>query len=141
MKIDASLEFKIYKYTFYLAIIPIITALVSFNYPSVLAMLVGLIISFLLFRLKKIQISQALDMGNKANRFIRNRYFINYLIYFAFLYVAYKNPNLDFLGAIIGLLLLRYTIIFMAIIDIVKEKWQNKIKELEERGNLDESRT
>ena len=59
---------------------------------------------------------------------MRNRSFVNYFIYFIVLFTAFNNQNLSFLGAATGLLILKFTIIGSAIIEMVKTGWQNYMK-------------
>lgn len=135
-------EREIFKKTFYVSLIPLISSLISGEFSSFLGILVGLIISFLLFRLKAINIERALNMSAAgASAFLRNRYFVNYIIYFIILLLAYKNPRLNFISTVMGLLLLKFTIIGVAIFEIIHEKWKNKLNSFAERGNIDESRT
>jgi hypothetical protein len=130
-------EKNIIKITLYIAIFPLFFSLINIKFNSFFGLLLGLIISFLLFRLKILNLEQALKMNSiKANKYIRNRYLVNYIIYFFVLFVAYKNENLNFVSTVIGLLLMRYTIIGIAIFDILKDSVIRKIKFFEGKEEL-----
>lgn len=123
----------IIKKTIYFALLPLISALFMGEFTSIIGIIYGLIISILLFRLKYIHISKALDMvADRASSYIRNRYFINYIVYFLALYTAYRSPKLNFLAVILGILLLKFVIIGLAVIDIVKKEWRKKLDSYKE---------
>ncbi|MFN2363007.1 MAG: ATP synthase subunit I [Halarsenatibacteraceae bacterium] len=106
------------------------SAAVSQELDAVLGLIFGMSISLLLFRLKLVQSKQAIELGSsEAEKYMRNRSFVNYFIYFIVLFVAFNNQNLSFLGAAIGLLILKFTIIGSAIIEMVKTGWQNYMKD------------
>lgn len=129
---------EISKKTFYIAILPFASSLVMGEFTSAVGILYGLVISILLFRLKYIHINKALDMDMaKATRYIRNRYYINYTIYFIVLLTAYLSPKLNFLAAVLGLLLLKFVIIGLAVIDLVQEKWRKKLDTFKEGSVLE----
>ncbi|NLM96865.1 MAG: hypothetical protein GX175_04530 [Halanaerobiaceae bacterium] len=88
----------------------------------------GVAVSLLLFRLKYLQLQKALFMDEaRANTYVRNRYYINYIIYFFVLLTAYRSDRLNFYAVAVGLLLLRYVIIASAIFYFLKEKWTKTI--------------
>src|SRR6056297_734512 len=92
------MQMEIIKKTWLIAVIPLGYSLLSGHLKTFLGLALGLLISTLLLRLKVIQIKRSLAMSEeKAVTFIRNRYFIEYIIYFVVLFVAQKNPNLNFL--------------------------------------------
>lgn len=106
------------------------SAAVSQEIDAILGLVFGMSISLLLFRLKLVQSQQAIELGpNEAEKYMRNRSFVNYFIYFIVLFVAFNNQNLSFLAAAIGLLILKFTIIGSAIIETVKTGWQNYMKD------------
>ncbi|MGM0414116.1 MAG: ATP synthase subunit I [Bacillota bacterium] len=106
------------------------SAAVSQEIDAILGLVFGMSISLLLFRLKLVQSQQAIELGpTEAEKYMRNRSFINYFIYFVVLFVAFNNQNLNFLAAAIGLLILKFTIIGSAIIEMVKTGWQNYMKD------------
>ena len=105
------------------------SAAVSQELDAVLGLVFGISVSLLLFRLKLVQSSQAVELGQaEAEKYMRNRSFVNYFIYFIVLFTAFNNQNLSFLGAATGLLILKFTIIGSAIIEMVKTGWQNYMK-------------
>ena len=114
--------------TLLIALIPTIFSLLWGEYSSVVGLVFGLAISLLLFRLKVVNIDKALDMpqGN-AKKYLRNRYFVNYVIYFIVLIVAHEKANINFLATVMGLLLLKFTIIGTAIIEKIKDSWALKM--------------
>ncbi|MFW6034637.1 MAG: ATP synthase subunit I [Halothermotrichaceae bacterium] len=136
------LQKELYKRTMLVALIPLLSSLIMGELSGFLGLIIGLAVSFLLFRLKVINLNRALDMkAGKAQSFIRNRYFLNYLIYFVILLTAKRNPNFDFLGTAVGMLLMKFTIFGTAVIELLKDKWKNKIKQYEKGGLIDESRS
>ncbi|MFW6265939.1 MAG: ATP synthase subunit I [Halanaerobiales bacterium] len=113
--------------TLFVAAFPCFFAIIRGNFAVVKGLIFGLSISLLLFRLKAINIDKALNMSpGKAESFIRNRYFLNYIIYFLVLMVAQKQDGISFLAAAVGLILLKFTIIGLALIDQLKRSWQEK---------------
>lgn len=124
---------EIIKKTCSIALILIIPSLIVGKFSNVIGIIYGLVISILLFRLKYIHINKALDMSQeRATRFIRNRYFVNYGVYFIVLLTAYLSPNLNFLAVVISLLLLKFVIIGLAVIEVIKERWSKKMKSFQE---------
>ncbi len=106
------------------------SAAVSQDLDAVLGLIFGISVSLLLFRLKLVQSRQAVELGQaEAEKYMRNRSFVNYFIYFMVLFTAFNNQNLSFLGAATGLLILKFTIIGSAIIEMVKTGWQNYTKD------------
>ena len=106
------------------------SAAVSQELDAVLGLVFGISVSLLLFRLKLVQSSQAVELGQaEAEKYMRNRSFVNYFIYFIVLFTAFNNQNLSFLGAATGLLILKFTIIGSAIIEMVKTGWQNYMED------------
>ncbi|MBF8437400.1 hypothetical protein I0Q91_09935 [Halanaerobiaceae bacterium Z-7014] len=106
------------------------SAAVSQDLDAVLGLIFGISVSLLLFRLKLVQSRQAVELGQaEAEKYMRNRSFVNYFIYFVVLFTAFNNQNLSFLGAATGLLILKFTIIGSAIIEMVKTGWQNYTKD------------
>lgn len=123
-----NIERAIIKRCSIVALIPLSGALFAGEFTAVKGLLMGVLLSFLLFRLRKINITKALEMeAHRARRFIFSRYIITYLIHIAVLYNAYNNPNLSFVATIIGLLLIKFTIIGTALYEDLKDRWQKKI--------------
>lgn len=122
------MQMEIIKKTCLIAIIPLAFSLLSGHLQTFLGLALGLVISTLLLRLKVIQIKRSLAMREeKAVTFIRNRYFIEYIIYFVVLFVAQKNPNLNFMAAAAGLFMQKFTVICWMIVDAVRNGWQHKL--------------
>ncbi len=96
-------------------------AIYSGSSEAALGLVFGLSVSLLLFRLKLVHSRKALQMEKeRAKKFIRNRMFVNYLIFFAVLAVAQWQPGLDLLAAALGLVLLKFTIIFSAVGEMLR---------------------
>lgn len=128
IKDPVKLQKELLKKTYIVSTIPIMSALIMGEYPALLGFLFGLVISTLMFRLKFVNISRSIDMSEaKASTFIRNRYFIEYLIYFVVLIVSARNPSLDFLAAAIGLFMLKFTVLGWALIDLFRDSIEEKI--------------
>lgn len=105
-------------------------AVYSGSSEAALGLIFGLSISLLLFRLKLTHSRKALNMEKeKAKKFIRNRMVINYFIFFIVLAVAQWQPGLDLLAAALGLVLLKFTIIFSAVIELLKSFADKKSQE------------
>jgi len=118
--------------TVIVALIPLTSSLVMGKIAAFLGLIFGLSISILLFHLKRINIENSLQMtASKANTYIRNRYFINYLIYFVVLAVAYQRDGINFLAVVVGILLLKFTIIGLAAIDNIRKSWEEKKDKVE----------
>jgi hypothetical protein len=66
---------------------------------------------------------------DSAEKFIRNRYFIEYALYFVVLFSAAKNANLNFLAAAVGLFMIKFVVILMSIVDLLKDTFQRKFDE------------
>lgn len=124
------IQIEILKRTYIISIIPIFYALISGEFESLLGFVFGLVISTLILRLRVLNIERALDMEEeKAETFIRNRYFIEYIIYFIVLLVARLNPSLNFLAAAVGLFMIKFTVIGWTIIDLAKGGLNKKLKQ------------
>jgi len=135
------LQLLITKRTILLALLPLASSLIMGEISSFIGLLFGLIISLLLFRLKLLNTRRALEMDrHKAEVFIRNRYFVNYFIYFVVMYTAHRKPEINFLAVLAGLLLLKFTIIGSAVVEIIIDKWKKKMESFK-GGIVDESRT
>ena len=126
------MQVEVIKKTFMVALLPLIVSAATGRYSVLLGLIFGLLISVLLLRLKLIQIKRSIDMPeDKANKFIRNRYFIEYVIYFIVLFVAIRNSRVDFLAAAVGLFLMKATVVGWVVLDIIKNKWDSKMSEFE----------
>ena len=124
------MQIEIIKKTYLIASIPILYSLISGNFESLLGFIFGLVISTLILRLRVINIQKALDMSEgKAETFIRNRYFIEYGIYFVVLVVARKNPSLNFLATAVGLFMMKFTVIMWAILDMARGGLNKKLED------------
>ncbi|MFW6007348.1 MAG: ATP synthase subunit I [Halanaerobiales bacterium] len=125
----ARMQIEVIKKTFYMGLVPLIYSLILGKIEVFLGLLLGLIISILLLRLKFLHIKRSLNMEeDKANSFIRNRYFIQYIIYFAVLMTAFRNPSVNFLAAVVGLFLMKITVIIWVVVDIIKNGWQKRLE-------------
>ncbi|MCF8008209.1 MAG: ATP synthase subunit I [Halanaerobiales bacterium] len=123
------IQIEILKRTYIISIIPIFYALISGEFESLLGFVFGLVISTFILRLRVLNIERALDMEEKkAETFIRNRYFIEYIIYFIVLLVARLNPSLNFLAAALGLFMIKFTVIGWSIIDLARGGLNKKLK-------------
>lgn len=84
----------------------------------VLGYLFGLIISILSFRLLENTINNAVKMApQKAKAYTVFHYMLRYFIYFMVLIVAGIAEYLNFPAAILGLLMVKFTIIVSTIVD------------------------
>jgi hypothetical protein len=124
------MQIEIIKKTYLISIIPIAYSLISGNFKTLLGFIFGLVISTLILRLRVVNIERSLDMEEeKAETFIRNRYFIEYAIYFVVLIVARKNPSLNFLAAAIGLFMMKFTVIMWVILDMARGGLNKKLQD------------
>ena len=122
------MQVEIIKRTFYLAVIPLSYSLLGGRMDVFLGLILGLVISTLLLRLKYLNIKRSVDMNQaRAESFIRNRYFIEYIIYFAVLFVGHRNPSVDFLATAVGLFFMKITVMGWVVLDIIKNGWKNKL--------------
>lgn len=124
------MQIEIIKRTYLISIIPIAYSIISGNFSSLFGYIFGLIISTLILRLRVLNIERSLDMQEeKAETFIRNRYFIEYAIYFVVLLVARKNPSVNFLATAVGLFMIKFTVIMWVILDMVRGGLNKKLQE------------
>lgn len=124
------LQKEILKITYLISLLPIISSLLFGEYDITLGFVFGLVIATLLLRLKYNNIIRALSMEeDSAGKFIRNRYFIEYALYFVVLFSAAKNANLNFLAAAVGLFMIKFVVILMSIVDLLKDTFQSKFDE------------
>jgi predicted membrane protein len=122
------LQREILKKSSLLTLLPLFYLLITGETATLLGLATGFLIAVLIFRLKLLNIERSLYMGEKrAVNFIRNRYFIEYIIYFVVLFVARKNPSVNFIAAAVGLFMIKLTVIGMMTIDLLKEGWQKRL--------------
>jgi Ca2+/Na+ antiporter len=121
---------EILKKTYLFALFPIVFSLIAGEYDITLGFIFGLIIATLLLRLKYNNIIRAMSMEEEdAEKFIRNRYFIEYTIYFVVLTVARLNPSLNYLAAAVGLFMIKFTVLLWMLLDMVRGGLNKKLKE------------
>ena len=121
---------KILKITYLFSLLPIISSLLAGAFDVLFGFIFGLVIATLLLRLKYNNIIRALSMEeDSAEKFIRNRYFIEYALYFVVLFSAARNPNLDFLAAAVGLFMIKFVVILWSVVDLLKDTFQNNFDE------------
>jgi len=124
------LQKEILKITYLISLLPIISSLLFGEYDITLGFVFGLVIATLLLRLKYNNIIRALSMEeDSAEKFIRNRYFIEYALYFAVLFSAARNANLDFLAAAVGLFMIKFVVILWSVVDLLRDTFQSKFDE------------
>lgn len=86
--------------------------------PIILGYLFGLIISMLSFKLLDNTINKAVRMTPaRANSHTLVHYILRYIIYFMVLFVAAKADYLNLLATVVGLLVVKFTIIVSSIVD------------------------
>ena len=121
---------KIIKITFIVSLIPIISTIIGGDFASLRGFVFGLVLSFLLLRLKLINITRSVSMEEeKASSFLRNRYFLEYSIYFVALVFARYNSSMHFLATAIGLLMVKIVVIGWMIFDRLRNALEKKIQE------------
>jgi len=122
------LQQEILKKSCFLILLPLFYLLITGETATLLGLATGFLIAVLIFRLRLLNIERSLYMGGKrAVIFIRNRYFIEYIICFVVLFVARKNPSVNFIAAAVGLFMIKLTVIGMMTIDLLKEGWQKRL--------------
>ncbi|TDO95080.1 ATP synthase I subunit [Halanaerobium saccharolyticum] len=121
---------EILKKTYLISLLPIISSLLAGEYDVTLGFIFGLVIATLLLRLKYNNIIRALSMEEEsAEKFIRNRYFLEYALYFLVLVTAVRHARLNFLAAAVGLFMIKFVVISWSVIDLLKDTFQSKIDE------------
>ena len=121
---------KILKITYLFSLIPIVSSFLAGEFDILFGFIFGLIIATLLLRLKYNNIIRALSMEEEsAEKFIRNRYFIEYALYFVVLFSAAKSSNLNFIAAAVGLFMIKFVVIMWSVIDLLKDTFQSKFDE------------
>ena len=112
---------ELVKRTFYLAVLPLLITLI-YDYRIFLGYFLGLLVSLLLLKLKLINIKRALEMGQgRAISFIRRRFFLEYVLIFIGLMIAYHNALLNVWGMAAGLIMLKLTVIICGVIETIKD--------------------
>ena len=120
------------KKTLLLAAVPATYALLNGEFASLRGFGLGVLLSLLLFKLRAIHLKKAVQKNpSKANSYVRNRYFLNYFIYFIVLFLARRNPDINFVAAALGLLFLKFIIIGLAVKEIFYQKWEKKMDSLQ----------
>ena len=121
---------KILKVTYLFALLPITSSLLAGEFDILFGFIFGLVIATLLLRLKYNNIIRAVSMEEEdAEKFIRNRYFIEYALYFVVLFSAARSVKLNFLAAAVGLFMIKFVVILMSIVDLLKDTFQSKFDE------------
>ncbi|MFW6386348.1 MAG: hypothetical protein ACOCZM_00115 [Bacillota bacterium] len=129
--------YRIIKITLAVSLFPALSVLTRGDIASFKGFVFGLILSILLLRLKLVNIRRSLDFAEeKANSFIRNRYFIEYFIYFLALFLARFNPSIKYLAAAAGLLMVKLTVIGWMIIDFIRDRMEDKVEEYRNYQNI-----
>lgn len=111
---------KVYKRTLVLSLLIIGFMLFIFANPKpiVLGFVFGLVISMLSFKLLDVTINNAVDMTpRRAQRYTFIHYSLRSLIYLIVLTVAIVADYLSFPAAVLGILMVKFTIIFSNIVD------------------------
>ncbi|ADQ13873.1 ATP synthase subunit I [Halanaerobium hydrogeniformans] len=127
IKDPKKLQKKILKTTYLIALLPILSALVAGDMESLLGFVFGLVVATLLLRLKYNNILRALNMDmESAEKFIRNRYFAEYGLYFLVLFTAARNPNLNFIAAAVGLFMIKFTVLLLSVKDLLEDTFQDQ---------------
>ncbi len=86
--------------------------------PIVLGYIFGVIISMLGFKLLDNTINKAINMTpEKANAYTVVHYMLRYLIYFVVLSISAIADYLNFPSTILGILIIKFVIIFSSIFD------------------------
>jgi Ca2+/Na+ antiporter len=117
---------EILKKTYLFALFPIVFSLIAGEYDITLGFIFGLIIATLLLRLKYNNIIRAMSMEEEdAEKFIRNRYFIEYALYFLVLFSAARHIRLNLLAAAVGLFMIKFVVILWSVVDLIKDTFQS----------------
>ncbi|MFP4661380.1 MAG: ATP synthase subunit I [Halanaerobiales bacterium] len=123
------LQKELIKKTYIVSAFPIIYTAILGKYSILLGFLLGLVISTLMLRLKFLNICRSIDMPEaKAEKFIRNRYFIEYFIYLVVLVVSARNNSVNFLAAAIGMFMLKFTVLAWAFFENIRDSLDRNIK-------------
>lgn len=86
--------------------------------PAILGLIFGGIISIVSFKLMDNTLTKALGLPeNKARAYTMKHYILRFIIYFVVLLVAALADYLSILTTLIGLMLVKYVIIFSNIFD------------------------
>ncbi|MCK8824587.1 ATP synthase subunit I [Fuchsiella alkaliacetigena] len=109
----------------------ILTLLLIFSLQIdwVLGFVLGTIISLLMFRLLALTINESIKKSTTgAGSFMVRRYFIRYSIYGVIIYLALTNNQLDFIATVIGLLMVKITIIVSEIYTKFRDYLNNLVE-------------
>ena len=110
----------------------ILTLLLIFSLQIdwVLGFVLGTIISILMFRLLALTINESIEKKstNRAGSFMFSRYFIKYLIYGSIIYLALTRNQLNIAATVIGLLMVKITIIVSEIYTKFRDYLNNLVE-------------
>lgn len=107
---DAKVQNEVNKITKGIVIYAIIVALISSlilgeTIPTIMGVVFGSIISILNFRLLAISMEKAVELSSgKAQVYTSSRYLIRMFIVAVTVFVSVKNPSINVVGTILGLL-------------------------------------
>ena len=109
-------------YNFIVMILLLITS--TFNKPMILGLVFGTIIAVLNFRLLAITLQKSLTMPvSRAQIYSGTQYMMRMIVTGVVLLVSIKSPNLNIIGAVIGLLGPKFVILAKTLlIDKLKRK-------------------
>lgn len=118
-----------------------ISATIFGNIDAALGIIIGGVMSVLNFRLMAISAVQIVDLKDPV--VARGRAVVKYLIRYALaggvLYVAFITPEISFAAVAVGLLLVKYAILFDGVINSAKnaifEFWKNQKLKYERRDS------
>lgn len=123
MKKDKDFTLKYIKGAIILAIVSTLIIVIFFGLrvDLLLGLYLGTLISVLFFRLMYINALKAVEKDARSSkRFTINNYFIRLILYGIILFVAYKNPNLNFYTTAIGFTMIKFSILFIEVLKIGK---------------------
>ena len=72
--------------------------------PSILGVVFGSIIAILNFRLLALTMEKAVDLPGKAQAYTASRYLVRMFIVAVVVFVSVKNPNINVIGTVLGLI-------------------------------------
>ncbi|SHJ80541.1 ATP synthase I chain [Anaerobranca californiensis DSM 14826] len=111
------------------------------NTDVALGVLTGGLISILSFRLMALAALQLVEIKDpqKAKARAIINYLIRYILYAGILYVGFVTPELNFVGIVVGLLMVKFAILFdgiyYSIKNFIQEFWKGQKLKYERRDN------
>lgn len=110
----------------------VIALALSLHIDWFLGYIFGTVVSLLMFRLLAVTVDEAIDKEfDGARALVFKRYLIRYLIYGVVLYISSQRGYLNFLAVIVGLFMVKLTIV----VEVFYKKFKEYLDSLVEKNH------